>query len=206
MEHIAILGIIIFALILFATELIRADFVAIGVALILMILGYVTINEGFSGFSNPAVITVIAMFILSRTGVADYMADLIIKFGGKNHIMLTLSVMLVVGGMSAFMNNIGAVAILLPAIFIISNNFDYPVNKLLLPLSFGSLLGGLVTMIGTPPNLLISMMLEVHGFEGFKLFDFAPTGILILCAGLIYMMFLGRHLIPARETEKELTK
>lgn len=210
MEHFVILGIIVFALILFATELVRADFVAIGVALTLMILGYVTINEGFSGFSNPAVITVIAMFILSaglvRTGIADYMADLIIKYGGKNPITLTLAVMLVVGSMSAFMNNIGAVAILLPAIFIISNNMNYPVNKLLLPLSFGSLLGGLVTMIGTPPNLLISIMLEDHGFQGFRLFDFAPTGAIILLAGLIYMMFLGRHLIPARATEKELTK
>ncbi len=210
MEHIIILAIIIFALILFATEWIRADFVAITISLILMILGYVTINEGFSGFSNPAVITVIAMFILSaglvRTGIADYMADLIVKYGGKNPITLTLAVMLVVGSMSAFMNNIGAVAILLPAIFIISNNMNYPVNKLLLPLSFGSLLGGLITMIGTPPNLLISIMLEDHGYSGFKLFDFAPTGVLILIAGLIYMVFLGRHLIPARETEKELTK
>ncbi|MCX7736683.1 MAG: SLC13 family permease [Candidatus Kapabacteria bacterium] len=208
-EHYVIIGITVAALILFASEIIRADFIAIFVALTLMILGYVTVNEGFSGFSNPAVITVIAMFILSsglvRTGVADYVADLIMKFGGKSPIILTLMVMLCVGTMSAFMNNIGAVAILLPTLFIISQNLKYPINKLLIPLSFGSLLGGLVTLIGTPPNLLISTLLEDNGFTGFKMFDYAPTGLVIMIAGVLYMIFIGRHLIPVREKDNQLT-
>lgn len=209
-EHYVILGITLAALVLFASELIRADFVAIFVALVLMILGYVNISEGFSGFSNPAVITVIAMFILSsglvRTGVADYVAELILKFGGKSPAILTLMVMLCVGIMSSFMNNIGAVAILLPTLFIISENLKYPINKLLIPLSFGSLLGGLVTLIGTPPNLLVSTLLEENGFEGFKMFDFAPTGFVILIAGVLYMIFIGRYLIPLRGKESQLTK
>lgn len=209
-EHYVIIGITVAALILFASEIIRADFVAIFVALTLMILGYVTVNEGFSGFSNPAVITVIAMFILSsglvRTGVADYVAELILKFGGKSSTLLILMVMISVGTMSAFMNNIGAVAILIPTLFIISENLKYPINKLLIPLSFGSLLGGLVTLIGTPPNLLISTLLEDNGFSGFKMFDFAPTGLIILISGVLYMIFIGRHLIPVREKDNQLTK
>lgn len=208
-EYYVIIGITIAALILFASEIIRADFVAIFVALTLMILGYVTVNEGFSGFSNPAVITVIAMFILSsglvRTGVADYVADLILKFGGKSSTLLTFMVMVSVGTMSAFMNNIGAVAILIPTLFIISEKLKYPINKLLIPLSFGSLLGGLVTMIGTPPNLLISMLLEDNGFSSFKMFDFAPSGSVILITGILYMIFIGRHIIPIREKENQLT-
>lgn len=197
------LSLLLGALALFAWEKIRADFVAMMVMLVLILTESVTIQEGFSGFSSPAVITVIAMFILSsgleRTGVADQLGHVMLKVAGKHPVRLTMTVMFTVGLMSAFMNNIGATVILITPVFAICRKIGYPTSKLLIPISFGSLLGGLTTMIGTPPNLLVSMALEDAGFEGFKMFDFLPTGLAVMFAGMIYMSFIGRHLIPKRE-------
>jgi di/tricarboxylate transporter len=210
MEHYLILGLIVVALTLFALEMARPDIVAIGVMLVLLLSGTVDLQEGFSGFSSPAVITVVAMFILSsglvRTGVADYLAASIIRLGGGHPVLLTLVVMITVGLMSAFMNNIGAVAILLPTMFVIAQKSNYPVTKLLIPLSFGSLLGGLMTLIGTPPNLLCSMALEEAGFRGFRMFDFLPTGAAVMITGALYMALAGRFLIPARPESPSLTQ
>ncbi len=203
MEHFFILGLILLALVLFAMEVVRPDIVALGVAMVLLLTGTVSIEVGFSGFSNPAVITVIAMFILSegivKTGITDKIAGYLIRLGGDNPVILTVLVMLTVGVMSAFMNNIGATAVLLTAVYAISQKTGYPASKLLIPLSFGSLLGGLTTLIGTPPNLLVSMAMEDAGFEGFKMFDFFPTGSVILLAAIIYMAFIGRRIIPERK-------
>lgn len=210
MEHAIVLGLILIALGLFISEVLRPDVVAMGLTLVLALTGIIGFNDAFSGFSNPAVITVIAMFILSagliRTGVADWIADAIMRVGGGNPITLTVVIMLAVGIMSAFMNNIGAVAVMMPAIFLISQRAGYPASRLLMPLSFGSLLGGLLTVIGTPPNLLVSIALEEHGFEGFKVFDFLPTGLAVLAVGIVYMIFVGRHLIPVREGSGDLTE
>jgi len=106
--------------------------------------------------------------------------------------------MLTVGTMSAFMNNIGACAVLFPAVMGIARQARVAPSKLLIPLSFGSLLGGLVTLIGTPPNLLASIALENHGYKGFQVFDFLPTGIPVLLVGILFMALIGRHLLPAR--------
>ena len=210
MEHYLLLGLIVTALLLFAFEVLRPDLVALGVTLTLLLTGTVTIEEGFSGFSNPAVITVIAMFILSggliRTGVADHLAEMIARVGGTNPVMLTLTVMLTVGVMSAFMNTIGATAILLPAIFVIAQKAQYPASRLLIPLAFGSLMGGLTTLIGTPPNLLCSMALEEAGFDGFRMFHFAPTGLAVMGAGAVFMALIGRFFIPVRPQAESLTR
>jgi di/tricarboxylate transporter len=210
MEHYLVLALIGAALLLFAFEAIRPDLVALVVALALLLTGTVSIEEGFSGFANPAVITVIAMFILSagliRTGVADHLAEMITRVGGTNPVMLTLVVMLTVGVMSAFMNNIGATAILLPSMFVIAERASYPPSRLLIPLAFGSLLGGLTTLIGTPPNLLCSMALEEAGFEGFRMFDFLPTGLAVMVTGGLFMALVGRFFIPIREQATSLTQ
>jgi di/tricarboxylate transporter len=210
MEHYLLLGLIGLTLVLFALEVARPDIVAMGVMLVLLLTGTVGFEEGFTGFSNPAVVTVIAMFILSsglvRTGVADYLGRLIIRLGGGHPAMLTLVVMIAVGLLSAFMNNIGAVAILLPTMFVVAQKANYPATKLLIPLSFGSLLGGLTTLIGTPPNLLCSMALEQAGFNGFRMFDFLPTGAAVMITGAVYMAFAGRFLIPTRQETHSLTQ
>jgi len=210
MEHYFILGLILGALALFALEVVRPDVIALGVTLLLLLTGTVTTAEGFSGFSNPAVITVIAMFILSsglvRTGVADKAAGLLGRVGGGRPALLTLAVMGLVGLLSAFMNNIGAVAVLIPAMFLTAQRSGYPVSRLLIPLSFGSLLGGLTTLVGTPPNLLVSTALEQAGWPGFRMFDFLPTGLAVVTTGALYMAFAGRHLIPERKAADDLTQ
>lgn len=208
-EHYFILAILLGALVLFAMEKIRADIVAMMVMAVLILTGTVTNEEGFSGFSNPAVITVISMFILSagleRTGVADFLGKLMMKTAGHNPAWLTATVMITVGAMSAFMNNIGATVVLITPIYAICRKLNYPPSKLLIPVSFGSLMGGLTTLIGTPPNLLVSMALEEQGFQGFKMFDFLPTGLAVLSTGILYMVFIGRHLIPARTGADDLS-
>ncbi len=208
-DHYLLLGLILVALVLFVTEVIRPDLVSVGVLLTLLLLGFVDLSEAFSGFSNPAVITVAGMFILSaglvHAGVADSIAQGILRVCGHRPALLTAASMSTAGVLSAFMNNIGAVAVMMPSMFTISKSANYPVSRLLIPLSFGSLLGGLLTLVGTPPNLMISMSLEEHGFTGFRFFDFAPTGLAVLVAGVLYMVFLGRMLIPDRQVEEDLT-
>ena len=202
MEKYLLLGLILAALALFASERVRADIVALGLLLSLLLTGILSVDEGFTGFASPAVITVVCMFVLSgalvRTGVADQLAALVLASGVRSQIGLTVLVMLMVGSMSAFMNNIAAAAILMPSVFAIAQRASLPVTKLLIPLSFGSLLGGLTTLIGTPPNLLAAEALTRAGEESFRMFDFAPTGLTVLAVGIAYMVLAGSRLTPVR--------
>ena len=202
MEKILLLGLILAALLLFASERVRSDIVALGLLLSLLLSGILSVEEGFSGFASPAVITVVCMFVISgalvRTGVADQLAAWVLASGVRSLLGLTVLVMLLVGGMSAFMNNIAAAAILMPSVFAIAHRAAIPVTKLLIPLSFGSLLGGLTTLIGTPPNLLASEALTRAGYEPFRMFDFAPTGLAVLGIGVAYMLLAGSRLTPVR--------
>jgi len=210
-ENILILGILAGAILLFVTEKLRVDVVAMIVLAALVVTGLVNIEEAFSGFSSPAVITVWAVFIVSggltRSGVADSIARFIVRIAGKNTARLTVIIMIGVGLMSAFMNNIGAVAILLPAVVSVARETNTAPSKLLIPLAWASLMGGNMTMIGTPPNILASGILETYGgLEPFKFFDFLPMGIIVLTAGTLYMLFIGRRLLPERSSGNELTQ
>ncbi len=173
------------------------------VLLSLILTGLLTVEEAFSGFSNPAVITVWGIYIVSEglfiTGVADYLGQRILGISGNNSVRLTVVIMVVVGVMSAFMNNIGATAVLLPAIVAIGRKLKIPASKLLIPLAFGSLLGGVTTLIGTPPNLLVSSALATAGYEPFTLFDYTPMGLIVMVSGITYFAVVGRHLLPNRQ-------
>jgi di/tricarboxylate transporter len=198
------LGIILAALILFATEKLRVDLVALLVLLAVSITGLVSKEDVFLGFANPAVITIWAVYIVSgglfKTGVADKLGSLILRLSGSSEARLIAVIMLTCGVMSAFMNNVGAVAVLMPAVIGISKKTNIPVSKLLIPLAFSSLLGGGMTLIGTPANILAQGILLAHGLTGFSFFEFTPIGLLALATGTIYMVTLGRHLLPVRET------
>ena len=152
------LGIILAALILFATEKLRVDLVALLVLLAVSITGLVSKEDVFLGFANPAVITIWAVYIVSgglfKTGVAERLGSLILRLSGSSEARLIAVIMLTCGVMSAFMNNVGAVAVLMPAVIGISKKTNIPVSKLLIPLAFSSLLGGGMTLIGTPANIL----------------------------------------------------
>lgn len=199
-----VLAILGTAIVLFATERIRVDVISMMVLLSLILTGLLTVEEAFSGFSNPAVITVWAIYIVSEglfiTGVADYLGQRILGISGNNSARLTVVIMVAVGAMSAFMNNIGATAVLLPAVVAIGRKINIPASKLLIPLAFGSLLGGVTTLIGTPPNLLVSSALAAAGYEPFTLFDYTPMGLIVMVSGITYFAVVGRHLLPNRQT------
>jgi di/tricarboxylate transporter len=208
-DNLLVLGILAAAVVLFVSERLRVDVVAMMVLVALVLTGLVTVEEAFSGFASPAVITVWAVFIVSggltRSGVADVIARQVVRLAGRSQLRLTVLIMLAVGVMSAFMNNIGAVAILLPAVMSVARETDIAPSKLLIPLAWASLLGGNMTMIGTPPNILASSILESYGnIEPFRFFDFTPMGMVVLGAGVVYMVLVGRHLLPKRTPGGEL--
>ncbi len=198
------LAIILAAIILFATEKLRVDLIALLVLLAVSITGLVSKEEVFLGFANPAVITIWAVYIVSgglfKTGVADAIGSVILRLSGASEARLIVVIMLVCGGMSAFMNNVGAVAVLMPAVIGISKKTGIHVSKLLIPLAFSSLLGGKMTLIGTPANILAQGILTARGLPGFGFFEIAPMGMIVLATGIIYMVVIGRHLLPVRET------
>ena len=197
------LAIILAAMALFATEKLRVDLVALLVLLSVGLLRLIDPEEVFDGFANPAVITVWAVYMVSgglyKTGVADSMGRFILRLAGNKEAGLIATIMVTCGVISAFMNNVGATAMLLPAVVGISRQTKIPVSKLLIPLSFSSLLGGAMTMIGTPANILATNILSDRGLPTLGFFDFTPMGIVILATGVLYMVLVGRHLLPMRE-------
>jgi len=198
-----VIGCVIGALVLFASERLPPEAVGVLVLLILALTGVIDAPAALSGFASPAVITVAAMFILSaglvEAGAPAALASAIVRYGGTRIVVLTALLVLVVGGMSAFINNIAATVILMPAAVTLARAADASSSRLLMPLAFGSMLGGLMTQIGTPPNLLVSDALAAAGERPFGMFDFAPTGIAILIVGLLYLVTVGRRLVPDRQ-------
>ena len=200
-EIILTLSIITVAVILFATEKLRVDIIALLVLLTLVLTGLIEADQAFMGFASPAVITVWAVYIVSgalfKTGVTDVLGVWISRLAGNSEPRLIAIIMLTCGTMSAFMNNIGATAMLLPAVVGISRKSGVRLSKLLIPLAFSSLLGGNMTQIGTPPNILATSILTERGLPSFGFFDFTPTGIIVFLSGVLYMVLVGRFLLPS---------
>lgn len=186
---------------LFVLDRFRPDIVALLTLVVLILTGLLTPADAFLGFASPAVVTVWAVFIISgallQSGLADLMARRILKITGHNVFRLQLVVMIVVGGLSAFMNNIGAVAILMPPVVSVCRKIGVSPSKLLMPMAFAALLGGNMTLIGTPPNLLAAEILSRSTtVDSFEFFDFFPMGFASLVVGIIYMVFWGYRLLP----------
>lgn len=202
LEIIIVLAILLVAVVLFITEWIKMEVVALLVMVTLAVTGLVTPAEALSGFSNPAVITVLAMFIigggLTRTGVANIIGRQILRLAGEGEVRLTVVIMTTAAVMSGFMNNVGVAALMLPVVMDLARHTGNSPSRLLMPLAFGSLLGGLLTLIGTPTNLLISDALLENGLTPFGLFDFTPIGTIITTGGILYMVIAGRRLLPRR--------
>ncbi|KPK91700.1 MAG: hypothetical protein AMJ88_12960 [Anaerolineae bacterium SM23_ 63] len=202
----AILGI---AIILFITEWVRVDVVALLVLVSLALSGLVSPAEALSGFSNPAVITVWAVLILSgglaRTGIAGLIGHRVLRLAGESEIRLLTIIMLTVGVLSGFMNDIGVASLFLPVVIDIARRIKRAPSKLLMPLAFAALLGGLNTLIGTPPNILISEALRDAGLRSFQMFDYTPVGVVVLIAGTAFMVLIGRRLLPERDIAREFS-
>jgi di/tricarboxylate transporter len=210
LEIILTLTIIAVAVILFATEKLRVDIIALLVLLTLVLSGLIEADQAFMGFASPAVITVWAVYIVSgalfKTGITDILGAWIARLAGNSEPRLIAIIMLTCGTMSAFMNNIGATAMLLPAVVGVSRKSGVRLSKLLIPLAFSSLLGGNMTQIGTPPNILATSILTDRGLPSFGFFDFTPTGIIVFLTGVIYMVFVGRFLLPSHTNVEDAQK
>jgi di/tricarboxylate transporter len=200
-----VLGILVVSLILFISEVIRMDLVALLVLGTLAITGLVDSSQAFAGFSNSAVITVWAMFILSegltRTGIADIIGRQVIRIAGRREFAMIVVIMITGAVLSAFMNNIGVAALMLPVVVDVSRRTRIPVSRLLMPLAYSTLLGGLTTLIGTPPNLLVSEALIQNGYAPFKLFDFTPLGGSVMIIGVLFVALFGRFMLPKKRAE-----
>ncbi|MDJ0710276.1 MAG: SLC13 family permease [Woeseiaceae bacterium] len=201
-----VLAILAISLVLFISEVIRMDVVALLVLGALAVTGLVDSNQAFAGFSNSAVITVWAMFILSegltRTGIADIIGRQVMRIGGRQEFTLIVVIMITGAVLSAFMNNIGVAALMLPVVVEVARRTRIAASRLLMPLAYSTLLGGLMTLIGTPPNLLISESLALRGYEPFELFDFTPIGGAVMVIGVLFVALGGRFFLPKQKAER----
>ncbi|MEX0812761.1 MAG: SLC13 family permease [Chitinophagales bacterium] len=209
-DAIIVLVIIVIALALFVSELLTIDLVALLIMVALVITGVLNVEEAVSGFSNPATVTVAAMFAISaamlKTGLVSTIGPRLAKLIKKNFFLGSLVLMVSVGIFSAFINNTPVVAVFIPIIIKAAISSGYNPTKLLIPLSFASIFGGTCTLIGTSTNLLVSGIAVQHGLEPFSMFQVAPFGIVIFTVGILFMLFIGQRLLPDRIQESDLEK
>jgi di/tricarboxylate transporter len=202
-EIVLTLSVLAIALVCFIAEWLPVDLTAIGVMVLLMLLGLVSPDEGISGFSNSATITVMAMFILSagitRTGVIQTVRDWLMRWGGKNASQQILVLGMIVGPITAFINNTAVVAIFLPIVEEWCKQRKISVSKMLIPLSYVTVLGGMITLIGTSTNIVASGVSKKLGYGEFGLFQFTALGILTFFLGLMYLAFAAPQLLPDRK-------
>ncbi len=188
-------SILVVALILFFTDKLPPDLVALLVVVALGVSGVLTPQEAFSGFSRSAVITILSIFIiaeaLQRSGVTEQVGNILLKVGGKSETHLLIAVMIAGAFLSLFMNNIAAAAVLLPAASGAARKADVPLSRILMPLAFSTILGGMATLL-TTSNIVLSSLLSDNNIPGFSLVDFAPVGIPLVIVGIAYIALIGR--------------
>jgi len=206
-DVILVFSILAVAVLLLVTEWIPMEVTALLSLGAVALTGLVSPVQALSGFSNPAVVTVWAVFILSGgltlTGVANVIGRFVLRLAGTGESRMIIVIMVTAGVMSAIMNNVAVAALMLPVVMDIARHTDRPPSRLLMPLAYGSLLGGLTTQIGTPPNILVTDALRDAGMKSFTFFDFTPVGLIIMFAGIAFMVLIGRHLLPQRDVAKE---
>lgn len=199
------LAILACTLILFIWGRWRYDIVALMALMVAALLGVVHFNDVYAGLSNPAVITVVCVMIITRTiaysGIVDQLVEAIIPATKSLFVQLLLLTSLA-GLLSAFMNNVAALALLMPVAIETSQHHKRSPSLVLMPLAFASVLGGLITMIGTPPNLLIAAFRQKILGQSFGMFDFAHVGLPVACVGIAFLIILGWRLVPVRRKAK----
>lgn len=207
-EIVITLAIALLAVYLFAAEKLSVDLVALLIMGVLLISGIISPSEGISGFSNPATVTVASMFVISaalqKTGAVVKLASKVTKLFKKNFWTAIFITMISVGFISAFVNNTPVVAIFIPILLNVASENKISASKLLMPISFASMLGGVCTLVGTSTNILVSSIASDHGFEPFSMFEFSALGLIFFAAGIIYLFVLGIRLIPERRKENDL--
>lgn len=209
-EIVVVFALLFVAVVLFATEWLPVDLVALVVMSALLVSGIVTPAEGVAGFGNPATVTVGAMFILSaglfKTGAVNFVGAALARVGRRSLWLALLVIMLGIGAISAFINNTAAVAIFLPIMLGLAETLRVSPSKLLMPLSFASMFGGVCTLIGTSTNIIVGAIAEQHAQPPFRMFEFLPLGLIVFACGVLYMLLVGVRLIPNRRTSDDLTQ
>jgi di/tricarboxylate transporter len=202
-QEVALLVIVGVALTLIISNRVRADLVAMFVLLTLGLSRILRPDQALAGFSAPAVLTIVGLFVitdaLERTGVVQWLAERLARLSGSDEPRMVAVFMLAGALLSLVMNSIAAGAVLLPAAVSVARKAHVPPSKLLMPLSFGTLLGGMATLF-TTANIVISGSLQAQGQRGLTMLDFLPTGGALVVTGTIYMLLIGRKLLPGRES------
>lgn len=205
-DQIFVFSVLGLALVLFVHGGLRYDLVAVLTLLAVVLAGVAPADEAFAGFGHPAVVTVAAVLVISRgmanAGVVDVVARQLDRLGSGVPLQLAAMTLVVAVG-SGFMNNVGALALMMPVAVSMARSRDLAPSLFLMPLAFGSLLGGLTTLIGTPPNLIISAFREDAMGQPFGMFDFAPVGAGVALAGLAFILIASRRLIPCRKAGRD---
>ncbi|MGB0683173.1 MAG: SLC13 family permease [Magnetovibrionaceae bacterium] len=201
-DIILVFGILAIAVALFLSGRVRLDLTAIGVILALILTGLLSPAQALSGFGSPLVVLIAGLFVvgegLYRTGVAGTIGRAISRFSGTGEVRLVALMMPAIALLSAFMSSTGAVAIFIPIVISLAREAGLMPSRLLMPLSIAALIGGMLTLIGTPPNLAASEALVDGGQSPFGFFDFTPVGLVILGLGMAYILTAGRFLLPSR--------
>ena len=202
LQQIIVFTVLAAALALFIRGRWRYDVVALMALLAVTVTGIIPGEQAFAGFGHPAVITVAAVLVVSRglrnSGVVNLLAKPLLRVGERPFLQIAALTSLV-AALSAFMNNVGALALLMPVAIRMARKNGRSPSLLLMPLAFGSLLGGLITLIGTPPNIIIATFRAETGAEPFRMFDFTPVGLGVAIAGLLFISIIGWRLVPQRK-------
>ncbi len=203
-----VLAVTVLALVLFITDLVRVDLVAMLVLAILLVMGILTPAEGLAGFSNDATVTIGAMFVLSeglrQTGALDHLTLWLGRLFHHHYYRALLTLMIGTAVVSAFINNVAVVAVMLPVVVTLCRNLSISPTRVLIPLSFAAMFGGTCTLIGTSANLLVSSLIDDHGMEPIGMFELTPVGIAFVFVGLIYLITVGQRLLPDRPGAEDL--
>jgi di/tricarboxylate transporter len=199
-------AILAFTIILFVSGRIRSDLVALISVLALFLAEIISLDQALSGFSDSTVLMIAALFVvgegLSRTGVTAWLGEKILDVAGSNKVRLLVVLMVGTAVLSAFISNTGTVATLLPAVVAAAWRIGSVPSKFLIPLAFSANTGGLLTLTGTPPNIVVADTLHNAGFEPFSYFEYALIGLPLLISAVIYMVFIGRKLLPRRKADE----
>ncbi|MCW7763760.1 SLC13 family permease [Photorhabdus luminescens] len=204
-ELLWVLTLLLIAIVLFTTSKLRMDIVALLVIIAFVMSGTLTLSEATSGFSDPNVLLIAALFVIGeglvRTGVAYQMGDWLVKGAGNSETKMLALLMLTVAGLGAFMSSTGVVAIFIPVVLSVAVRMKISPRRLMMPLSFAGLISGMMTLVATPPNMVVNSELIREGLPGFKFFSITPIGILILFAGIGYML-IARYWLGNNQSDK----
>ncbi|MEX5931613.1 SLC13 family permease [Providencia hangzhouensis] len=204
-ELLWVLTLLLIAIVLFTTNKIRMDVVALLVIVAFVLSDTLTLEQATAGFADPNVLLIAALFVIGdglvRTGIAYQMGDWLVRVAGSSESKMLVFLMLTVAGLGAFMSSTGVVAIFIPVVLSVASRMKTSPSRLMMPLGFAGLISGMMTLVATPPNMVVNSELVREGIKGFQFFSITPIGILILLAGIAYM-WLTRRWLGSNEPDK----